>query len=418
MRHVPELVLMDIRLRGPDDGLKTAAQIRRFSRSTAIIFVTAYADRVTLEALGDAEPDGFVLKPFDERSLDATVTAALMRRRAEAARLESGEAAAREHLEALLFERGPDAILAFDARGVLVAANAAAARLLGGAPGDLLGTSADRIFAHGDLFAAHSPLDVHGASSNVALRRFDGSVVAVDADTFVHRHHDLPVVAFRLRPRAASRPVANLARAASDEVARVADDIAVHAAAALAKMGSAHAARDDVERIAREADAAAELANVLDRIAEPSTIGVGPTDIAPIVSASDAHATADGELPARIATSAAEQLVRALVANAHRARPDQKPTLRARMVTLDAERSEPLGLASGAYVEIAVSDERAVLGAGEIAATFDDQRLRASAELAPLWLVEIVSLARAHGGAMDFESGMRGTTVRVYLPAA
>ena len=79
----PDLVLMDIHLLGEKDGIEAAADIR-LARDIAVVFVTAHADDATLKRAGLAEPFGYVLKPFDERELKATIEMALYRKQAEA----------------------------------------------------------------------------------------------------------------------------------------------------------------------------------------------------------------------------------------------------------------------------------------------------------------------------------------------
>ena len=79
----PDLVLMDIHLLGEKDGIEAAAEIR-LARDIAVVFVTAHADDATLKRAGLAEPFGYVLKPFDERELKATIEMALYRKQAEA----------------------------------------------------------------------------------------------------------------------------------------------------------------------------------------------------------------------------------------------------------------------------------------------------------------------------------------------
>ena len=79
----PDLVLMDIHLLGEKDGIEAAADIQ-LARDIAVVFVTAHADDATLKRAGLAEPFGYVLKPFDERELKATIEMALYRKQAEA----------------------------------------------------------------------------------------------------------------------------------------------------------------------------------------------------------------------------------------------------------------------------------------------------------------------------------------------
>jgi PAS domain S-box-containing protein len=72
----PELVLMDVRLRGEMDGIEAAAAIRRRA-DIPVVYLTAYADAETIARARLTTPFGFVVKPFDERELCAAIEIAL-----------------------------------------------------------------------------------------------------------------------------------------------------------------------------------------------------------------------------------------------------------------------------------------------------------------------------------------------------
>ena len=72
----PDLVLMDIRLKGRCDGIETALQLRqRFD--IPVIYLTAHADSETLNRAKLAEPLGYLVKPFQETDLQASLQMAL-----------------------------------------------------------------------------------------------------------------------------------------------------------------------------------------------------------------------------------------------------------------------------------------------------------------------------------------------------
>ncbi len=72
----PDLVLMDIVLEGDIDGIDAAEQIRaRFD--IPVVYLTAYADDSTLQRAKLTAPYGYILKPFNERELQATLVMAL-----------------------------------------------------------------------------------------------------------------------------------------------------------------------------------------------------------------------------------------------------------------------------------------------------------------------------------------------------
>jgi DNA-binding NarL/FixJ family response regulator len=82
-RERPELVLMDIRLKGQKDGVQAAKEIRR-QVDVSIVYLTAHSDRATVERAKQTDHDGFILKPFHRRELQSTIEVAMLRRAARA----------------------------------------------------------------------------------------------------------------------------------------------------------------------------------------------------------------------------------------------------------------------------------------------------------------------------------------------
>lgn len=78
----PDLVLMDIVLKGEMDGIEAAGQIHaRFN--IPVIYVTAYGDEKTLQRAKLTEPFGYILKPFKERDLHVAIGIALYKHEME-----------------------------------------------------------------------------------------------------------------------------------------------------------------------------------------------------------------------------------------------------------------------------------------------------------------------------------------------
>ena len=78
----PDLVLMDIILRGKMDGVQASEEIKnRFN--IPVVYVTAYADDITLQRAKITEPFGYILKPFEERELFVVIEMALHRHKLE-----------------------------------------------------------------------------------------------------------------------------------------------------------------------------------------------------------------------------------------------------------------------------------------------------------------------------------------------
>jgi PAS domain S-box-containing protein len=78
----PDLVLMDILLRGDMDGID-AAELLRQRFQVPVVFLTAYADPQTLGRAKVTEPYGYLLKPFEVRELHSAVEIALYKSQAE-----------------------------------------------------------------------------------------------------------------------------------------------------------------------------------------------------------------------------------------------------------------------------------------------------------------------------------------------
>lgn len=78
----PDLVLMDIGLQGDMDGIDTAQRLQA-RVGIPIVYLTAYADEVTLQRAKITSPYGYLLKPFEQRELHTTIEMALYRHQME-----------------------------------------------------------------------------------------------------------------------------------------------------------------------------------------------------------------------------------------------------------------------------------------------------------------------------------------------
>lgn len=72
----PDLILMDIRLRGRGDGVEAAKRIHDTMR-VPIVYLTAYSDEETIEHGRGANAVGYIVKPYGSRELRATIEIAL-----------------------------------------------------------------------------------------------------------------------------------------------------------------------------------------------------------------------------------------------------------------------------------------------------------------------------------------------------
>lgn len=123
-REMPDLVLMDIALRGGMDGMEAAGRIRS-GLGIPVVYVSGYPEKKVYESGGTPGPFGYITKPYEERELRLAVEATLYRHRMELALEES-----RRRFSAL-FENAADAVFVCDGDGNIVDANGLACETLG-----------------------------------------------------------------------------------------------------------------------------------------------------------------------------------------------------------------------------------------------------------------------------------------------
>jgi PAS domain S-box-containing protein len=135
----PDLVIMDIKLRGEMDGIDTVWELRKIS-DVPVIFSTAMSDQSSLARAKLTEPYGYIVKPFNERELYTTIETSLYRHRIDR-RLKESETKYR-----ILFEQSRDAIYLSDLDGMIMDANRAMIRLTGYGTRGLTGINIKDLF--------------------------------------------------------------------------------------------------------------------------------------------------------------------------------------------------------------------------------------------------------------------------------
>jgi CheY-like chemotaxis protein len=68
----PDLVFMDINIKGDVDGIETATMIKK-GFNIPVVFVTSHSDGPTLERAKAINPDGFIIKPFEDNDLRVAI---------------------------------------------------------------------------------------------------------------------------------------------------------------------------------------------------------------------------------------------------------------------------------------------------------------------------------------------------------
>lgn len=121
---IPDLILMDIKLKGELDGVQSAEQIVK-QLDVPVIYLTALSNEKTLERAKITEPFGYLFKPFVQRELFSTIEIALCRYRLEE-KLRKSEEKYRK-----LFEDSMDVIYSTDLDGKIVDINQSGLELFG-----------------------------------------------------------------------------------------------------------------------------------------------------------------------------------------------------------------------------------------------------------------------------------------------
>jgi DNA-binding LytR/AlgR family response regulator len=96
----PNLVLLDIHIKGVRDGIAFASEVRR--HKLPFIYITSFYDRATIERAKVTEPQGYIVKPFDEKDLLINIEVALFKHRK--AQLAPGKVFVKEKNEMVAIE--------------------------------------------------------------------------------------------------------------------------------------------------------------------------------------------------------------------------------------------------------------------------------------------------------------------------
>jgi len=168
----PDLVLMDIHIKGKLDGIETAAILRsRFQ--VPVVYLTAFADAETVTRATFTEPFGYILKPYNANELRSIVEIALYKHRMEM-RLRDNEESLKTTLNSIA-----DAVVATDSERRVKRMNPAAEALTGWTLGDAQDRLIEEVMC---LRSAHSGLTIE---SPVAQALSGAVVTGLPSDTLL-----------------------------------------------------------------------------------------------------------------------------------------------------------------------------------------------------------------------------------------
>ncbi len=134
-QHQPDIVIMDIVIKGKPDGIETGKIIRtRFNKP--IIFLTAYSDDETLKRAKLIEPFGYIVKPFEGRELHIAIQMALYKSKIE------NQLAWNEKKLRQIVEESVDGIVLMNEEGDIIEWSPGQERITGMARSDVMGAKA------------------------------------------------------------------------------------------------------------------------------------------------------------------------------------------------------------------------------------------------------------------------------------
>ncbi|OHD14585.1 MAG: hypothetical protein A2Z96_03050, partial [Spirochaetes bacterium GWB1_48_6] len=152
--HSPTLVLMDVMIDGPVDGIETARLLQQ-NYQIPVVFLTAYGDNETLDRSKIAQPLGYLLKPYKDRDLYTTLNIALEKSRGD-----------RKFRDQELWQEAilggiTDGVIALDQNRKIHYLNPRALQILGMEKTELMGQLPEEIF------------QLHDEVSLIPIRFFD-----------------------------------------------------------------------------------------------------------------------------------------------------------------------------------------------------------------------------------------------------
>jgi PAS domain S-box-containing protein len=177
----PDLVLMDIRLKGEMDGITAAKRIIELY-DLPIIFLTAHSDKATLERAIAVSPSGYLLKPFKERELMTNIEMSLHKHRIKKKVREEIHPETISELGKKIATLSLPAII-LSKSGIIEEINQKAADIAGFIKQELIGKPASVFFTSQKMNEIPDPSVSSDTEmilpDQVAVRKKDGSIIPV-----------------------------------------------------------------------------------------------------------------------------------------------------------------------------------------------------------------------------------------------
>jgi len=155
----PDLVLMDIVLKGNLDGISVGAVVWE-EYCIPVVYITSFADDLTFERAKLTEPFGYLIKPFEERELELTIETALYKARMQLLLREK-----EQWLSTILRSIG-DGIIVLNSEGLISFINPVAQKITGWEEKEALGQKFEQVFRlknHNDQYPETGPFSLREA---------------------------------------------------------------------------------------------------------------------------------------------------------------------------------------------------------------------------------------------------------------
>jgi PAS domain S-box-containing protein len=180
--NTPDLILIDIKLKGERDGIDAVEHIHnRFD--IPFIYITALADKETLHRAKKTDPSGYIYKPIEEKELIANIEMALYKH----SMLKKIKESERKYRN--LFEMSKDAIY-ITRDEIIVDVNQAFLDLFGTTKTEIIGTNIrNRYISPEDMDKVKGKMEEQGFVKDfeVRLEKKDGTGIDCTTTTFLRR---------------------------------------------------------------------------------------------------------------------------------------------------------------------------------------------------------------------------------------
>jgi PAS domain S-box-containing protein len=441
-----DLVLMDINLEGPMDGVAAAAIVRKQFR-LPVVYLTAYSNMEILERAKVTEPFGYILKPYEDRELHVVIETALYKHRMERRNQD------REQWFVATLKSIRDAVVATDDEDCITYMNPPAEGLTGWTIADARGRTLNDVVRLVRV-DSHQPVDLRrdgarhaGARSEaILLITKDLSERAVEERvSLIHDEQGAAlgsVVVFRdvternlleqqTRQAKKMEAVAQLAGGVAHALNNLMTSVLGYSEIMLDAMKPDSPYFAGAQEIKRSATRTAALTQKLLAFGRKQILKLRPVDINAIVGR---QATAlrlvlgsirlDLNLEPGLGVTNAdpdqlEDAIFTLIRNANDAMPDGgRVTIETAHVDLgqDFVREYP-EIQPGPFVLLAVSDTGVGMGPDAISHLFEPFYTADTGVGSGLGLAAVYGLVKQCGGAIDVQSTPEsGTTFRIFLP--